>query len=241
MPYLICKKCNGYYELQQGESIEDFEECECGGNLNQVESLDIPYNKQRVKTIIETFKNDSESLKEKPKHAAQNQKLSINVDYSEGITRLLKENKNSKKDTPAELQRSALKEMASIPELYNFDFIGPIDEDTSQEIMKIIAEVVYDGKGIIDATREIVSRTSLSYDDAVHISRNEISRIKNLGNWFIHKEKGYNYFKISKSFNACKKCNKTYDNMIFTMEQVEMLPPLHDLCTCNAIFYKEEK
>ena len=31
--YLICEKCNGYYELQKGESPEDFESCECGGNL----------------------------------------------------------------------------------------------------------------------------------------------------------------------------------------------------------------
>jgi hypothetical protein len=239
MPFLICKKCKGYYELQRGESIEDFEECECGGSLRQVELLNIPYNKQRVKTIIETFKNDFESSKEKSKHTEQTHKLSINVDYTEGINRLLKEDKSSKKDTPAELQRSALKEVASIPELYNFDYIGPLDEDISARIIKIIAEVVYEGKGIIDATREIVSRTSLSYDKAAHISRNEISRIKNLGNWYIHKEKGYSYFKISKSFNACRKCNKTYDNMIFGMEQVEMLPPLHDQCKCNAIFYKD--
>lgn len=31
--YLICEKCGGYYELQSGESPEDFQECECGGKL----------------------------------------------------------------------------------------------------------------------------------------------------------------------------------------------------------------
>lgn len=31
--YLECEKCGGYYELQSGESPEDFDECECGGNL----------------------------------------------------------------------------------------------------------------------------------------------------------------------------------------------------------------
>jgi hypothetical protein len=31
--YLICNKCGGYYELQEGESLEDYEECECGGKL----------------------------------------------------------------------------------------------------------------------------------------------------------------------------------------------------------------
>jgi hypothetical protein len=32
--YLICDKCGGHYELQPGESSEDYEECECGGKLN---------------------------------------------------------------------------------------------------------------------------------------------------------------------------------------------------------------
>ena len=37
--YLICEKCNGYYELQEGESPEDFESCECGGNLKFTREL----------------------------------------------------------------------------------------------------------------------------------------------------------------------------------------------------------
>jgi len=32
---LVCDKCEGYYELQEGESSEDFDlECECGGNIS---------------------------------------------------------------------------------------------------------------------------------------------------------------------------------------------------------------
>ncbi len=31
--YLICDSCSGYYELQEGESINDFEGCNCGGNF----------------------------------------------------------------------------------------------------------------------------------------------------------------------------------------------------------------
>ncbi|MGB9937410.1 MAG: zinc-ribbon domain-containing protein [Methanobacterium sp.] len=30
---LICNKCGGYYELQEGESPKDFDLCECGGKL----------------------------------------------------------------------------------------------------------------------------------------------------------------------------------------------------------------
>lgn len=235
MPYLVCEKCNGYYELQKWESLEDFEECECGGHLIQVDSLNIPYNTERVKTIVETFKNSNNENSD----LNGNKKLSISVDHTYGLNKLLKEDKTSKKGISVEKQRSIFKEVALIPELYNFDYIGPIDDHTLLQIIKILAKTVYHGKGIIDASNEIQSKTSLNHEDAENISKNEISRIKNLGNWHIHKERGYKYFKISKSFNTCKKCRKAYANKIFNIDQVKMLPPLHDFCRCNAIFIKE--
>lgn len=39
MPYLVCKKCGRYYELQERESPEDFGMCQCGGKLRYVESI----------------------------------------------------------------------------------------------------------------------------------------------------------------------------------------------------------
>jgi hypothetical protein len=36
MPYVICEECSGYYELEQGESPNDFEACPCGGTLKHV-------------------------------------------------------------------------------------------------------------------------------------------------------------------------------------------------------------
>ena len=51
MGYLICEDCGGYYELQEGESPDDFEKtCECGGKLKYVDNLD--------------FSDDSENLEE---------------------------------------------------------------------------------------------------------------------------------------------------------------------------------
>ena len=40
MGYLICEECGGYYELQEGESPEDFDSCSCGGKLKYVEFLE---------------------------------------------------------------------------------------------------------------------------------------------------------------------------------------------------------
>jgi hypothetical protein len=37
--YLYCRKCHGYYRLQDGESKDDFVSCECGWELDFYESL----------------------------------------------------------------------------------------------------------------------------------------------------------------------------------------------------------
>lgn len=37
MSIIGCDRCGGHYELEEGESLEDFESCQCGGNLNYVD------------------------------------------------------------------------------------------------------------------------------------------------------------------------------------------------------------
>ncbi len=56
--YLICEKCNGYYELQPGESLDDFETCECGGKLKNVGTI----NGAQGSTKRSEFKEHSNSL-----------------------------------------------------------------------------------------------------------------------------------------------------------------------------------
>ncbi|MBP2045930.1 hypothetical protein J2756_001168 [Methanobacterium aggregans] len=38
--YLVCKNCGGYYKLQPGESPDDFDRCQCGGELEYSEGID---------------------------------------------------------------------------------------------------------------------------------------------------------------------------------------------------------
>ena len=40
MGYLICEKCGGSYQLKEGESIDDFEGCQCGGKFKYANSID---------------------------------------------------------------------------------------------------------------------------------------------------------------------------------------------------------
>ena len=54
MGYIICEKCGGYYELQEGESPDDFEACNCGGNLSYAKSIqkEIKKPKNYIKCTI---------------------------------------------------------------------------------------------------------------------------------------------------------------------------------------------
>lgn len=53
MKYLICEKCGGYYELQEGESADDFQSCECGGNLIQADTLPQGLSKKSKEIICD--------------------------------------------------------------------------------------------------------------------------------------------------------------------------------------------
>ncbi len=49
MGYLICRECNGYYELQPGEKPQDFtNECECGGELVYLENIENELNESKT-------------------------------------------------------------------------------------------------------------------------------------------------------------------------------------------------
>ncbi|MGZ7136009.1 MAG: hypothetical protein ACXVHY_09035 [Methanobacterium sp.] len=54
--YIRCKSCNGYYKLKEGESLEDFLTCSCGGKLEYSDKTSNK-NKESIKE-----KNESETI-----------------------------------------------------------------------------------------------------------------------------------------------------------------------------------
>jgi hypothetical protein len=63
MGYLVCEKCEGYYELKEGESPEDFsDKCECGGKLEYVETIEGSKNYD-VNEGVSNIDNNLEKIK----------------------------------------------------------------------------------------------------------------------------------------------------------------------------------
>lgn len=52
MAYVICEKCGGFYELQEGESFNDFDSCQCGGFLKYSEILPNTEDNPNLENII---------------------------------------------------------------------------------------------------------------------------------------------------------------------------------------------
>lgn len=60
--YLVCEQCGGYYELQEGESPEDFEACECGGELKYTNSIHQQHSEPLKKFCKHCgYKNDGDT------------------------------------------------------------------------------------------------------------------------------------------------------------------------------------
>lgn len=49
MAYLLCDECGGYYKLQEAESPEDFDCCQCGGELFLASANEILFQKTSIK------------------------------------------------------------------------------------------------------------------------------------------------------------------------------------------------
>jgi hypothetical protein len=92
MPFLECDDCGGYYELEEGESLDDFDVCQCGGELKYFNSL------QNFLEDNPAFyhQNNSKSSKKKGGFGSRknSKKDDYEYDYSYGNRSLSKNNNN---------------------------------------------------------------------------------------------------------------------------------------------------
>lgn len=65
--FLVCDKCNGYYKLQPGDKLENFDDtCECGGHLKfetNVEGVDDSKNQKKAETSNINQSSPSQDLR----------------------------------------------------------------------------------------------------------------------------------------------------------------------------------
>ena len=66
--YVVCESCNGYYKLEEGESLDDFEACRCGGRLIYSESNFLSKDEPERKKNSRKEKKSKKPKTETPKY-----------------------------------------------------------------------------------------------------------------------------------------------------------------------------
>ena len=93
--YLLCKKCHGYYHLQDDEAKEDFMSCECGGELEFYENLPTSPHKYDSPDEIDDFVEIEQLLtlikSKSEKRKALIENLSNHIQIQEGLLDEIKE------------------------------------------------------------------------------------------------------------------------------------------------------
>ncbi len=64
MPYLICDKCNVYYEIENERELDDFHTCECGNELKYYDTIDEYMNDrpEDLNTVTDDAGGDKKGL-----------------------------------------------------------------------------------------------------------------------------------------------------------------------------------
>lgn len=92
MPYLICDKCNVYYEIENKREINDFHVCRCGNELKYYETIEEYMNEG-----LEGSSNLDDNIE---KHSEDTQGIFYSINKKNLVTlqmEMLKEEKETKK------------------------------------------------------------------------------------------------------------------------------------------------
>lgn len=125
------------------------------------------------------------------------------------------------------------------------DLVTKMGEDQKQELRDILSDGLKDGKTTYEIARDMEEKIDeMSRTRAQAITRTETTRAANIGNWYKYKEKNFGSFTVDFTSEACDLCVELYDNIVFPIETVEMLPqsqPIRIACVLPYSTLKQQK
>jgi len=121
-----------------------------------------------------------------------------------------------------------------------FEFVTKMGDDIKDQATSIISEGFSNGQSISDISSTLQDRLEIDRTRANAIARTEVMRANNAGSYLQAKNEEYKFFVIDMRDEACDMCQDEYQDQVFTMDQTEMLPPLHPNCACIAEYFNDE-
>jgi len=120
------------------------------------------------------------------------------------------------------------------------EFITKMGDDVKDKATSIIQEGSSNGQSIADISQTLQDQLEIDRTRANAIARTEVMRSNNAGSYLQAKQEDYQFFVIDMRDEVCDFCADEYEGKVFTMDETEMLPPLHPNCACIPEFFMTE-
>lgn len=119
-----------------------------------------------------------------------------------------------------------------------------VGEDVKQTIRDTIQTGFMENKLRQDIMKDLTNNVeAINNTRAKVIYRTEIKRARTISNYISAKERGANAW-YANCNDPCPICDGQYDgggrdSIIYSMDDIDMLPPVHPNCRCSAVFIKK--
>ena len=125
------------------------------------------------------------------------------------------------------------------PNLTSVDRIKGFSDADKQKVREIMAKNLEDGKGARGTAKDIENAfKDVDKKRAEAIARTGHNEMNSQAQWQRYKDKGFQSFTVIMA-DPCDDCIAAYDNVVFSIDDTDMLPPLHTHCMCTPEFHEE--
>lgn len=127
------------------------------------------------------------------------------------------------------------------------NYVGALIANVGEDLKNQVRTVVKDGYDNELSQTEIAENItgeieSIRNTRARVIARTEIARATTVSDYIVNVERGAEFFKVDCRGTCCPICEETYHwgDEEYSIDQTDMLPPLHANCRCVAFFYTKD-
>jgi SPP1 gp7 family putative phage head morphogenesis protein len=123
----------------------------------------------------------------------------------------------------------------------SMQYLTKMGEDMKEQFRKLMADDIDSGLGMRDISKDFQNAIStMANTRADTIARTETVRARNLADYVVAEDKGYECFMVISADTCCEICAEVFPGKIFQMDDLDMLPPIHPRCRCTGKFYRTE-
>jgi len=117
-------------------------------------------------------------------------------------------------------------------------FVSKLGDTLKSETLQVISQGTADPTmGFNDIRASVQDLLGNKTYEATRIVRTETMRASNSAAYIQAQQDGKGFYTVDPREEACELCQDEYVGVVFTMDQTDMLPPLHPNCACIAEFH----